>query len=358
MANLTAVAQYGTGGASTRTRLTQWLDFTGLHADLFLHADLADNRPQSLVHAWLPVARAELDIRRRPRHTERLFIQRGMSPFSNGSVEESWMRRSDFAVYDFDDALMWTRRKGAQRIWSRAETCLRSVIAADRVIAGSEVLADWASAHNSDVLLIPTCVDTTTVDPKQQYSIEDTPRLVWIGSPSTEKYLEYIAEPLRRAHVETGLRITVISAGSRLLAGIDDIVDRVAWRPGIELTLPSYDIAIAPLLDGPMERGKCAYKILQYGAAGLPIVGSPVGANDTVLRDLGGISAASQSAWLESLVGLVGAPESERSHRGLAGRTATESGYSYTAWSEAWLSAVLNRRSGSEGRGTHPLRLS
>ena len=38
-----------------------------------------------------------------------------------------------------------------------------------------------------------------------------------------------------------------------------------------------------PLPDSPWERGKCGFKLIQYMAAGLPVVASPVGVNDRIV---------------------------------------------------------------------------
>ena len=40
-----------------------------------------------------------------------------------------------------------------------------------------------------------------------------------------------------------------------------------------------------PLFDTPWERGKCAYKLIQYMACGLPTVASDIGANRDVMVD-------------------------------------------------------------------------
>ena len=44
------------------------------------------------------------------------------------------------------------------------------------------------------------------------------------------------------------------------------------------------DIGIAPTPENPWTAGKCGFKIVQYMAAGLPVVASPVGANAELVR--------------------------------------------------------------------------
>jgi hypothetical protein len=54
--------------------------------------------------------------------------------------------------------------------------------AADVVIAGNALLADFASLHSRDVRMIPTCVEPTNYQPKTAYDITSVPTLVWLGS--------------------------------------------------------------------------------------------------------------------------------------------------------------------------------
>ena len=61
-----------------------------------------------------------------------------------------------------------------------------------------------------------------------------------------------------------------------------------------------------PLDDGEWERGKCAFKMLQYMAAGVAVVASPVGMNRDILQqDDIGFGARNGDEWAESLVMLV-----------------------------------------------------
>jgi glycosyltransferase involved in cell wall biosynthesis len=83
-----------------------------------------------------------------------------------------------------------------------------------------------------------------------------------------------------------------------------------------------------PLADGPWERGKCGYKLVQYMACGLATVASPVGANLQILRDgVDGILADGVPDWRAAVERLVADP-ALRASCGRAGRAHVEESYS------------------------------
>jgi glycosyltransferase involved in cell wall biosynthesis len=60
-------------------------------------------------------------------------------------------------------------------------------------------------------------------------------------------------------------------------------------------------VGIMPLVDGPFERGKCGYKLVQYMAGGLPVVASPVGVNQQMVNpSRNGYLAGSSEEWLDA----------------------------------------------------------
>ncbi len=338
---LEAFLPYGPAGSSARVRFLDWIAHTGISARVHDYAGLPNNAPGTVLRHPVAVAAAELRTRAlvRRRH-DRVLIQRDVSPFTSGRLAERLAANSTLSVFDFDDAIMWTPRTGVQRIWSRAESCLRSVRAVDRVIAGNQLLAEWAAEHNQDVRFIPSCVEPSDYRTKESFEVGDVPRLVWLGSPSTEVYVEAFAAELLKVHAATGARLVLISAGDRSLGALDRMVDRVQWSREVAASMSSSDLAIAPLIDGPIERGKCAYKVLQYAAAGLPAVVSPVGANAKVSADLGYPSPRDSAGWVDALVELLRAAPQERAELGRGAEDAVVRGYSYAAWATEWLDAV------------------
>jgi glycosyltransferase involved in cell wall biosynthesis len=217
----------------------------------------------------------------------------------------------------------------------------RSVLAATQIVAGNDYLAEEALKLNQQVTMIPSCVNPNDYQLKSNYELSEIPTLVWLGSPSTEPFLEMLSDPLLRINAEEPLRLRVISSGNRSLGALDQIVDRVQWDPkNFGNMLADADIGIMPLPDTPFTRGKCAYKILQYAAAGLPVVGSPVGTNRKILNELGGTPPEHAADWEDAIRDLLRSSASSRSDLGRSARTAVEVGYSFEAWAPVWKTTV------------------
>ena len=340
---LVVASSYGPAGASSRVRVLDWLRFLGLEAEVWNYIGTSNVRPRTLVRHPLEVIGAEVHLRQLSRRPppERLFLSRSMGPFTGGRIEARLLRRAGWGVYDFDDAIFAADRTGIHKLFGQAAGWAPAVENADLVIAGNSYLAEAAADLNSNVEVIPSCVDPSAYPQKRDYAIGAVPRLIWMGSPSTEGYLEAIAPALLEVHRVTGARLTVVSAGERPLGDLDSMTDRVAWRgTATDALLADADCGIMPLPDTPFTRGKCAYKLLQYGAAALPAVASPIGVNAQVLRDLQGFSATDADSWVDAVLALLQEPESARRARGVAARRAVEDGYSFTAWRPAFLRAL------------------
>jgi glycosyltransferase involved in cell wall biosynthesis len=270
-----------------------------------------------------------------------VILSREASPLSFGGIEARLLRAAAHGVYDFDDAL-YAGYPGGALAWARHIDVVwrRSVRAADVVIAGNDLLADHASALASRVVVVPSCVEPADYLVKQSYAV-DTPTLVWLGSPSTEPQLDLIREPLLAVHERLGARLRLISAGQRSHGELDRMIDRVAWTPeGVAPALAGADVGIMPLEDVEWTRGKCGYKLLQYGAAALPVVGSAVGVNVEVLQRLGGTAVRTPAEWRDALLALFQASDAERERAGHSALAGVTRHYSFAAWAQTWKAAI------------------
>ena len=356
MTRLTAITPYGPVGASARVRVYDWTSRLGLHPREVPYIGASNASPRTLLTHAGAVLAAERRLRALDVQDDVLLLHREASPLSRGALEQLLLRRAKRSLYDIDDALQWETGRGLRNLAPKsvkADLCMRN---ADVVIAGSDMLADYAGRLARDVVMVPSCVDVDDYVAKPSYDLGDPPRIGWVGSPSAEWHLRLLAEPLLALHRRTGARLVVVSAGDASLGPLDPMVDRVAWTPtSVAAAMAGFDVAIAPLVSGLYARGKCSYKILQYGASGLPTIGSPVGANRTVLARLGAMSASSSLEWTDGFGHLLSASTSERAALGAMARQQTLRCYSFAAW-EPVMRGLLDPAGAGGVRPTSPER--
>lgn len=335
---MTAVAPYGPANASVRARLLQWLEVVPVANPTLV---LGGSDP------FGAAARLRALRLRRSSPAGPVLVLRNAAKLSRGGIEQQLLRSGLPGVYDLDDGLPWDDGRlpglGAwwKRPWPRSLIAQRAASAADRVIAGNDLIAEWAAQWCRDVVVVPTCVDPNLYTTKSDWELGSVPRLGWMGSPATERYLVGIAPALAEVHRLTGARLTMVSGPGQTHPALSSFTDRVLWTLEREHTLPAtWDVGLMPLHDGVYERAKCAFKLLVYGAAALPMVGSPVGASTAVLERAGSSAPSTQQDWVDSLVELLSASPSMRSGQGRSAADVVEQGYSFTAWKNVWSSAV------------------
>lgn len=228
-------------------------------------------------------------------------------------------------VFDFDDAI-YVRDDGTDHP-GRLHKFQAMVSLCDAVWPGNQELAAAAEPFSVRLHVIPT-----TLDP-ERYRVEKakpeaTLDLVWIGSRASRPWLESILPTLERmAERIPYLRLKVV-ADFPLSAGRLEVIT-VPWSRETEAgELAGAHIGIAPLPDNAFTRGKCGLKILQYMAAELPVIASPVGVQKRMIRaGKGGFLADSETAWLDALQWLANDADL-RARMGHAGRRHCEQHYS------------------------------
>lgn len=173
---------------------------------------------------------------------------------------------------------------------------------AETVIVGNEYLAQRArKAGARRVEYLPSVVNVS------QYAvIEPTAnpvfRIGWIGSPVTARYLDLISDVIEKLRREIDVHLTLVGSGN--VQAFSDVPREILpWSEDIERRLSEkFDVGIMPLVDGPFERGKCGYKLIQYMASGLPVIASPVGVNQEIVEHgVNGYLAKSPTDWLVAL---------------------------------------------------------
>jgi glycosyltransferase involved in cell wall biosynthesis len=195
------------------------------------------------------------------------------------------------------------------------------------VIVGNEYLEDRAKAAGAQkVVIVPSVVDVSQYVLRQDVT-GSVRSIGWIGSPVTVPNLDLIREALNILHREMDFRIVLIGAGT-----FDPFPNlpttRLPWSEENERSIgQKFDVGVMPLIDGPFERGKCGYKLVQYMAGAIPMIASPVGVNRQIVEpDINGYLAESTEDWLMALRKLTNNVQ-KNLEMGLAGRQKAEQKY-------------------------------
>lgn len=324
---------YGALAASTRYRLMQYapglrqqgiaLDVRALLGDDYVQKSFAGEKypVANLIRDYLD--RAALLFRQK--NYDVAILNAELFPLLPGFIESRLLRIP--YIYDFDDAFFLKYRLDR---FSRVSFLLKNkfspvVSRAAAVLAGNHYLADYAHQLNPATQWLPTVVDTERYIPLP-CKCEDVFTVGWVGSPSTSVYLSEIAQPLEQLGREGRVRFLVVGGNSPDIPGVD--VVNMSWNELTEVdVINTFDVGVMPLFDDAWARGKCAFKLIQYMACGVPVVASPVGANVDVVSSDCGLLAGSSAVWLGALRRLRDDPALRQSF-GTAARQRVEKMYS------------------------------
>jgi glycosyltransferase involved in cell wall biosynthesis len=345
---------------SQRFRIEQWAPYLpemGIQLALQPFADeeltFLLQRPGHTLRKTLLTLRA---FRRRTMQTLRLpvgqpvFLHRAACLAGPPFLERWLSQRGQRIVYDFDDAiyLLHSSAENKRLAWLKQPTKTATICRlSHHVVVGNSHLAAWAGAHLAAwagahakaVSVIPTTIDTDSYRPVS--ATRGTPPVVvgWTGSSTSQTYLEAFAPLLKVLTADDDIELRVISPRAPVLPGIPCQWRR--WSPESEVAeIGQLDIGIMPLPDEQWVLGKCALKVLQYMAMGVPTVASAIGANrDVIEHGANGLLAATDNDWVESIGALLRSPEL-RARLGQEGRRTVEERFSMRRGASA-LAAVV-----------------
>jgi hypothetical protein len=257
----------------------------------------ADRARFFAVHAQRCVERARTLRRALPSY-DAVLVQRGAYPLGPGWVVDAVDRFEGRVVLDLDDAVFVTspglRARGAAARWLYGPQQARRVLRrADAVIASTPAVAESLPGRGRADAVLPTVPDPSryaTAPARRGAPL----RLIWAGNPGNLAYLDPLAGPLARLRAEGIAELEVVC--SRPWSGPARFR---RWRLEDETAVfADADVGLMPLPDTSYTRAKAGFKLLQYMAAGLAVIASPVGVNrGLVARSGAGILADDETQW-------------------------------------------------------------
>ena len=337
-----ALTKYGRLGASARLRTQQYLSFLEKEGiQVIVQTLLSDAmlawRYQRGSYGTVALVKAyaqRCNILLQRRNFAIVWIEKEALPWWPLWMEQILLQGIPY-VLDYDDAIFHNydqhRNPWLRRLYGRRLDGLMA--GAALVMAGNSYLAQRASDAGAPwVEVVPTVIDLAHYPLPEKRRVVDAlndklPRIVWIGSPSTVRYLHLIREALQTVAKQHPFVLRVIGGGDFKLPGVT--IEVVPWSEETETdNIGDCKLGIMPLLDSPWERGKCGYKLIQYMACSLPVVASDVGVNrHIVTTGENGFLATTTEDWIAALRRLLG-DSLLSAGMGEAGRRRVEQRYS------------------------------
>ena len=235
--------------------------------------------------------------------------------------------------FDFDDAIFLNSRKIALKTSFLCKY-------AKGVVVGSRYLHDFAVKFNKNTILIPTSVDVLKYSVKKNKNKKIV--LGWVGTAKAHYENLRILKPVFEELMKRNFNFEFVLIGAaknqdvyNLFNSIEGLnisyVDQLDWsnpKNVIEL-IQNFDIGLMPLEDSEWNKGKCAFKAVEYMACGIPVIISNVGENKFLVKSgIDGFIVNNTSQWVDTILYLA-KEEGKRIEIGLRGRGNIEKQYSY-----------------------------
>lgn len=299
---LTVFTRYGTLGASSRCRYylyEQPLRRAGMN--LRIH-NFLDNRYLSRLYrgqsiAFGEVAKAYLRrIYTASRASSRILMEYELFPYLPYWLDRLFLKGRKYVI-NLDDNV-WTKYHHKPLLRGKYDRLIKN---ANGVVVANDFLLNKVRPLNPAVIKIPTVVDLAKYHcDKPKF---DRFTIVWIGTPVTYRYLLLHAEVFQALAAAFDFELLVLARSELAKQIIPRVQMRfVDWSEACEVEmLTRSHVGIMPLSKDEFSQGKSAFKIIQYLAAGLPVVASPVGENCRIIaHNTNGMLADSKEEWLSA----------------------------------------------------------
>ena len=285
---------------------------------------------------------------------DRVVIEKEIFPFLPALAEWMLKRLGIQYIVDYDDAIFHNYDQSANPI---IKNFLGNKIAkvmrfSGTVVAGNQYLADYAARSGAkNIEIIPTVIDLERYPPKnndiqlppfrvgERSASENDKKCIvgWIGTKTTfEKHLLPCKHWIKALQIQDpNIRFHIVGITEDMDLGKN--VKYIQWTEETEVAeILKMDIGLMPLQNSKWEKGKCAYKLIQYAACGIPGVASDVGMNkDVCIDNETGKIAYTDQDWINHIIFLKN-NSTKRKEMGNHARQLVEKKYCIQVTADKW----------------------
>lgn len=219
-------------------------------------------------------------------------------------------KRGSKIIWDIDDQIIETKEISMSGLEFMAKN-------SDRIIIASDNLKDMIQEkYRNKVQYLPS----TDQEPYIAYgpdirdsrikSLEDNIILLWVGSSSSQTYVEAILPSIERAGItlrENKKSVTFVYICDKKLAyhAQNFLLVNLKWDRTLAIKyMLNAHIGLMPLENNGMTKGKGGLKLIQYLSCALPIIGSSVGINSTIINGKNGVAVTEldNDEWYNAII--------------------------------------------------------
>lgn len=219
-------------------------------------------------------------------------------------------KRGTTVIWDFDDDIIAGGEIGRKVFdW---QGNISSVI-----VVGSPYLKSLIKEQSQPrIIYLPTTdgglasLSFPLIEKNRIQLLRDDVRLIWVGTFSGLGFLEQIWDDLEDCATHLDYRrlvLTIVSDSIVEYLPRNFILRQIPWnRDRAIREMEVSHIGIMPLKDNTATKGKCGFKLIQYLAAALPVIGSNVGMNKLIISvDVGfSINPQEKGEWGKAVLAI------------------------------------------------------
>ena len=232
---------------------------------------------------------------------EVIYMQRELFAFGPlwGERMYNWLGKK--LIFDLDDALFINQiNKNHSLKWDKAARVKNIIKRSDLVVAGNSWIRDEClklGAKNAVHIDVAENVQFDSVIRNKNQPM----KVLWLGSPTTSKYLKLIEKPLKKIQDEIGLEINIVGGNPNEI--FDFVSNCFPWSKETEAHyLQISDVGLMPLPMDDWSKGKCGGKARTYMASGLIPIVSNIGYNqDLINHNITGFLCNDSTDWFNHL---------------------------------------------------------
>lgn len=270
-----------------------------------------------------------------------VYIHLWATPLGPAVYERLLRRFSKRIIYDIDDLIYKSSSSPSNKSIRFLKTSSKVdflMKCADHVLVSTEKIMAYTQQFTTKVSLIPATIDVNKYH-RKAVSVQGPVVIGWSGSHTTSKYLHLLDKVLKKLARKHDIRIMVMGDKNFAIDGLD--IELIEWSAEKEVdNLLKFDIGLHPVPDEEWVYGKSGGKLVQYMAAGIPVVASAIGPNFKAIENgCNGFLVASDEEWVAQLELLI-TDEKLRKQMGADAKACAIKTYSVEANVDKYLHAL------------------